>query len=488
MTKLMVTPYAPYRDGIAAYAVQEVRRLRADGVDVEVLSPLPSAAHHHLSLGGAPGIARLVQRARSYDSVVLQFSPEMMFGACHNPIERVSVWAGVAALASVTRLEIRLHEIEYGPLERNPAERRVANRALRAAARVTVHTQREIDELISRIGLDTRNVSLLDHGSSFAAATELTRATARAELGLDEAEHVFLAIGFLQEHKGFDQAVEAFGRANLDAQASLHVVGSVRVDHPELVAYARRLRLMCSATRGARLHEKYVSDEEFDRWIVAADTIVLPYREIWSSGVMERAKLFDRAVIAADVGGMADQAPTATLFFSDIESLIQAFKERANATADAPRDPAAGAEAGAARSAAVAAGRDPVDEPWEVDRTRPERTDVEAQIRRRVRRRHLQEGHHDAGSDGTPGRRAAVDPLLALEPVHRPHAVSARRGVSELKQVIRRVMNWEIEPVVTQLDALQRATVEAVAQLDARISALSHQAAEDLDEPGSRPK
>ena len=33
---LMVTPYAPYRDGIAAYAVQQVKALRRDGNEVEV--------------------------------------------------------------------------------------------------------------------------------------------------------------------------------------------------------------------------------------------------------------------------------------------------------------------------------------------------------------------------------------------------------------------------------------------------------------------
>jgi hypothetical protein len=46
----MVGPYAPARDGIASYTVQEVRRLVEDGHDVEVLSPAPSAAHQHLDL------------------------------------------------------------------------------------------------------------------------------------------------------------------------------------------------------------------------------------------------------------------------------------------------------------------------------------------------------------------------------------------------------------------------------------------------------
>ena len=42
-------------------------------------------------------------------------------------------------------------------------------------------------------------------------------------------------------------------------------------------------------------------------FIVAADTVVLPYRHIWSSSVAERAAMFDRPVIATKVGGLADQ-------------------------------------------------------------------------------------------------------------------------------------------------------------------------------------
>src|SRR3546814_3813969 len=51
----------------------------------------------------------------------------------------------------------------------------------------------------------------------------------------------------------------------------------------------------------------YVSDEEFDRWLVAADCLVLPYREIWSSSVIERAGIYGVPVIATDVGGLAAQ-------------------------------------------------------------------------------------------------------------------------------------------------------------------------------------
>ncbi|HEY6591795.1 MAG TPA: hypothetical protein VI751_12315, partial [Actinomycetota bacterium] len=73
MRILMVSPYPPIRDGIAAYAVQSVAALRREGHEVEVLSPGPSAAHHHLDLHGPRGPLVLARRVRGYDKVIIQF-------------------------------------------------------------------------------------------------------------------------------------------------------------------------------------------------------------------------------------------------------------------------------------------------------------------------------------------------------------------------------------------------------------------------------
>ena len=75
----MVSPYPPLRDGIAAYAAQAVQALRREGHDVEVLSPGPSAAHHHLDLIGPRGALALAKRVQDYDRVIVQFHPDFFF-------------------------------------------------------------------------------------------------------------------------------------------------------------------------------------------------------------------------------------------------------------------------------------------------------------------------------------------------------------------------------------------------------------------------
>ncbi len=109
---LMVTPYPPLRDGIAAYAVQAVARLRAEGHHVEVLSPGPSAAHHHLELIGSRGPLALAQRARRYDRVIVQYYPGLFHSSDFSHRRWAMATVGLAVAFRAGEVEIRVHETE----------------------------------------------------------------------------------------------------------------------------------------------------------------------------------------------------------------------------------------------------------------------------------------------------------------------------------------------------------------------------------------
>lgn len=458
MTTLLVTPFAPYRDGIATYALQELRQLREAGEVVEVCSPLPSAARWHLPLGGPAGMSQLVARAGHHDRVIVQFGPELAFGRCRSAGQRVAVWLALAALARRRPLDLRIHEVEYGPLDQNPFERRAARLALAAADRVTVHTRAERDALEQRLGRGL-DIELIEHGRDFRPAALRSRAEARTELGLPVTGYRFLAIGFLQHHKGFDRAVDAIDL--LGGDVHLHVVGSARVDHPDIASHVDELRARCAQVANATLHEGYVSDVEFDLWVQAADAVVLPYREIWSSGVMERARLFGTAIVASDLPQLRDQAPPGTLFFADVAELsVMMDKLRA----DAPPEPTRLGPGGERPAAARPAEPVPSGTPWEVDRSAPDRASLQRQIAERARLTASPAGRVGGTADVD---RSALDGLAALGPLHRPEPISARPGVATVKRVVDRLVSWRIDPLAARLDELQRSTTEAVARLEA---------------------
>ncbi|MCU1344728.1 MAG: hypothetical protein JWL70_994 [Acidimicrobiia bacterium] len=360
---LMVTPYAPYRDGVAAYALQEVRALRAAGHQVEVLSPGPSAAHHHLDLSSPRGPYALAKRVVNYDELILQFHPDFFYRIGSDTEARVRTTLGLLATFSrAKRVDVRLHEFRQDPPSRRTIEGLLLRRMWRAPDRITVHTATERDLFCAAYGIPASDVEIVDHGSSFAPHTGLNRAEARARLGLDADAKLLLSIGFLQPHKGFDRAVDAFAEAGLATHgAQLHVVGSVRVSEPHYLAYRDELATLVHQTPGASLHEGFVSDEQFDLWLVAADVVVLPYRHIWSSGVLERARLFARPVIASRVGGLQDQAGPDTTLVDDDRQLVAALR----------------------RLASGAPATVPVSEPWNLSDDAP-LSEVVAAVKRRA--------------------------------------------------------------------------------------------------------
>jgi len=446
---LVVSPYPPLRDGIGAYAVQQVRKLRAEGHAVEACSPTPTAAHHHLPLHGPAGAAGLGRLMRGYDRTIVHFHPDVFYKSPSTPGSRTTEGLALgAALRAGHRVEIRIHELDHRWADPRDPSSYATRWMLRGATQVQVHTSEQRDQLVDEFSLAPDRVVLVDHGADFVAHTAVDRQGARTRLGLPPDQHVFLCIGFVQAHKGFDRAVRAFAGL-AERGARLDVVGSARIDDQHTADHVDELRRLASEIAGVHLHFGYVSDEAFDRWIVAADTVVLPYRHIWSSSVAERAALFGRPVIATRVGGLADQvgAMPGAVLVDDNTALAAAM----------------------ARAVGGAASAGPTRRPagWPVEGG-VERSAVQEAVEARAA---VVRGGPSSARSGSAGDRrrfaAPSAPLRRLRPLTPPAPVSARPGVSLLKRFARRVMAWEVDPLADQLNALQRATTEAIdAQTD----------------------
>ncbi|MDH3682316.1 MAG: glycosyltransferase family 4 protein [Acidimicrobiia bacterium] len=455
MRILMVTPYPPVRDGIGAYAVQSVARLRAECHDVEVLSPQPSAAHHHLDLAARRGPLALAKRVPAYDRVIVQYHPDVFFPVASSGWDRVARTAMLAlAFRRANDIEVRVHEVDYsqgrgsGPLAQ-------AMRAMWGSVdRISVHTEAERDQMHRCFGVALDKIDLVHHGRDFVPRVGLDRNEARRALGVATEPFLFVCIGFIQPHKGFDRAVDAFARARLaDHGCRLAVVGSLRVEEPEYREHFEQLRDLAAVSPGVDMYEGFVSDTDFDRWIVASDTVVLPYRLIWSSSVLERAVLLGRRAIATRVGGLAEQHPEVTVVDDD-DSL-------ACAMADAAGGPAISHVSGI--------------EPWPA--TAASRDEVMDLIRARAAARRGRSAGALApapvpSTRANSGGRRPVRPVSKLQAVRRLAPLTAaapnstRIGVPTLKRAVQRVTAWYIDPVIAHVNRLQQATADALDSLE----------------------
>lgn len=466
---LVVSPYPPRRDGIGAYAVQQVRRLRRAGHHVEVLSPAPSAAHHHADLRGPRGATTLARLGARFDRVVLHFHPDVVYRL--PPLAGARLATGLsygAAFRRLAHVEMRIHEIDHRWADRSDPTWRATRFMLQGAERITVHSDEQRDHLVSAFGVPAQRVAVIAHGVDFEPRTTADRVQARASLGLPVDEHVFLCIGFMQPHKGFDRAARAFTGLSHPG-ARLDIVGSARLADERTRDHVAELRSIASRDPGVHVHLGFVSDEMFDRWIVASDTVVLPYRHIWSSSVAERAALFDRPVIATRVGGLAHQvgAMAGSVLVDDNAGLARAMAEALSPDSldQAVTVPALWpVERGREEGGGIPKGEEPG---VVVDRAR-----LQAEVEGRAAA--ARGARPSSRADAADGGEATLSlPVRQVGSLYAPAPVSARPGVSTLKRLIHRVIAWELDPITHQINHLQRATAEALDQLDA------------IDAPGS---
>ncbi len=112
MTKALVYgSYPPAVDPEAAAALATVRTLLADGVDVTVVSPIASGAHHHADLRTLAGTLRFAKLLTATDQAVLYLEPGVLCGS----LAARTVPLGRLAVAAVLR-RVRHVEVHCRPI------------------------------------------------------------------------------------------------------------------------------------------------------------------------------------------------------------------------------------------------------------------------------------------------------------------------------------------------------------------------------------
>ena len=330
MNYLIISSFPPMKCGIGKYAFQVVNKLRASGNVVNVLSLEEGDGDFTKNIRGWCNILKILEYALFYNKLIIQYHQSFYYddklkkNFMSTLATHLSFYLLFIALRN--KIEVIVHEIpRYSSSRVDFALEKVK---WHLCPKLVFHTEKEIKYFESRyFKLSSNKYELRAHHADFNKFREVSKNDARKELGIPMDAIVFLCIGFIQPHKGFDRAIQAFSKVNNDNNMVLYVVGSLRVIWGEYVSYLQDLRNMAGEASNIQIIEKYLSDEEFDTWISSSDVIITPYREIWSSGIIARAKLFGKLVIASDVGGLPEQLTDTDIFFKDDDELEYILKE-----------------------------------------------------------------------------------------------------------------------------------------------------------------
>jgi D-inositol-3-phosphate glycosyltransferase len=174
---------------------------------------------------------------------------------------------------------------------------------------VFVHTRKMKEELCKDFNVLEDAVTVIPYPMNYALPdTELTSAEAKLMLGLGSGERTILFFGKIRPYKGIEHLVAALKvlSAGRVTKYRLIIAGEPNSDAEEYLRGIRQFVAREFLPEQVILKTRFIPDEEMELYFKAADVLVLPYKEIFQSGVLFLALSFGLPVIATDIGSFRE--------------------------------------------------------------------------------------------------------------------------------------------------------------------------------------
>ena len=250
-------------------------------------------------------------------------APDLAICAMPGPLDLVMT---AALRRNGTRFVVLVHDADTHPGDGLPLQMWLQRRLCRAASAVACLSS-HVGERLRAQGLVRGPLIHLSHPPMHFGVPPPISHGGPARL---------LHFGRLLPYKGLDLLVEALTRLGPRADLTVRIAG-FGPETPELDAL-RRLP-------NVAVENRWVPEEQVGALLEWSDALILPYREASQSGVAAAALAAGRAVVATNVGGLAEQLagekrallcePTAT----GLEGALRRLLDHPPAPAAAAADP-----------------------------------------------------------------------------------------------------------------------------------------------------
>lgn len=173
----------------------------------------------------------------------------------------------------------------------------------RISDHLLVHTINSKDELIKEFGIKESKVSVVKHGMNNKVTQKgLTRYNSRDQLGINQSKKVILFFGNMDYYKGLDLLIDSLNYITNTIKNDVRLIIAGNSKSPEFT------QQIVQKIEESQFHNKidirigYIPDKEVEAYFMASDCIVLPYRNIYQSGVIFMAYTFGLPIIVTDIG------------------------------------------------------------------------------------------------------------------------------------------------------------------------------------------
>jgi beta-1,4-mannosyltransferase len=203
-------------------------------------------------------------------------------------------------------------------------ELRVSRLVARYCDRFVVHCVQARRSVMDAFQISNADrITVIPHGNYLGSyPDEVEESAARARLGVAPGSFVYLFFGMVQPYKGIEELIEAFSALD-DPEATLLLVGSCR--NAKLEEH-----IGSAAKHDSRIMPvlRYVESDEVQYYMRAANAVVLPFSDVFTSGSAVLAMSFGRALVVPRLGCLPEYVDTrgGILYEPGAERLIEALQ------------------------------------------------------------------------------------------------------------------------------------------------------------------
>jgi D-inositol-3-phosphate glycosyltransferase len=174
---------------------------------------------------------------------------------------------------------------------------------------IFVHTRKMKDELCQDFGVSEKAVTIIRHPINNAFPdTVLTPSEAKQKLGLRNEEKAILFFGRIRPYKGIEHLLDAFRLLVANGPNYRLILAGEPKKGSELYLNEIQQTIESDFKRGQIIPRiQFIPDNEMEVYLKAADVLVLPYKEIFQSGVLFLAYSYGLPVVATDVGSFREE-------------------------------------------------------------------------------------------------------------------------------------------------------------------------------------
>jgi D-inositol-3-phosphate glycosyltransferase len=180
-----------------------------------------------------------------------------------------------------------------------------------------VHTPKMKDELIDSFKVPPDKITVIPFGINNAVPrTELTPLNAKQRLEIRPDEKAILFFGRMRPYKGLEHLLDAVDQLmKLDSGYRLIIAGEPKKGSEQYFSEIKKTVEKIDRDHRIICNLRFIPDDEIELYFKAADVLILPYKEIFQSGVMFLSFSFGLPVIATRVGSFGEEIEEGTTGF-----------------------------------------------------------------------------------------------------------------------------------------------------------------------------